>query len=291
MQKHWDEWPKWDTEHSFRTPRFQFVCSVSEFPGKTNSDKIAMLKDRHLLEIYRDLMVVERIGAIFEIGFFQGGMPLFLADMAAPNKIVAVDRYPPSDELTTLIARNNLSSSIELIGGVEQADVAKMRSILDAQFGSEPLDLIIDDCSHYYYETKACFEAFFGYLRPGGKYIIEDWAWTHWPGAQWQTSESHFHGMESMTNLIFELVMALGGNNGMISNVNILSCSCIIVTRGKNLPYKGSIDLRAMTNIAGGRQAELIVAAANAPIHKPPVAFSENWWSRIWQKTGLTKSR
>jgi SAM-dependent methyltransferase len=289
MKTPWDEWPKWDTEHSFRTPRFRFDCSVSDYTGKTDLDKIALLKDRHFLEIYRDLLVEERIGSVFEIGFFQGGMPLFLADMAKPNKIVAVDWQQPSAELTTLIARSNLSSSIELIGGVDQADTSRIRSILDAQFGSEPLDLIIDDCSHYYAPTKACFEALFGYLRPGGKYIIEDWAWTHWPGAPW---ESHFRGMESMTNLVFELVMALGSNYGMIARVDIVSCFCVIITRGKNLPYKGAIDLRAITNIAGERQAELIVTAANAPpsINLPSLN-NDNWWSRIWQKTGLAKSR
>jgi SAM-dependent methyltransferase len=262
MTSPWDEWPKWDTEHSFRTPRFRFDCSISDYTGKTSLDKITLLKDRNFLEVYRDLIAEKPLGSIFEIGFFQGGMPLFLADMVAPNKIVAVDWNAPSDELMTLIARNNLSSSIELVGGVDQADTGRIRSILDAQFGSEPLDLIIDDCSHYYAQTKACFEALFGYLRPGGKYVIEDWAWTHWPGDH---LESYFYGKESMTNLLFELVMALGSNYGMIASVNVVSCFCVIVTRGKNLPYKESIDLRAMTNIVGERQAKLIVTASIAP--------------------------
>jgi SAM-dependent methyltransferase len=261
MKTPWDEWPKWDTEYSFRTPRFRFDCSVSDYAAKTKMDKIALLKNRDFLDIYRDFIIEKPLGSIFEIGFFQGGMPLFLADMATPKKIVAVDWSPPSDELMTLIARNNLSSSIELIGGVDQADTGRIRSILDAQFGSEPLDLIIDDCSHYYAQTKACFEALFGYLRPGGKYVIEDWAWTHWPGAQW---EGYFYGKESMTNLAFELVMALGSNYGMIASVNIVSCFCMIVTRGKNLPYKEPIDLRAITNITGDRQAQLIVTTPNA---------------------------
>jgi SAM-dependent methyltransferase len=258
MKTPWDEWPKWDTEHSFRTPRFRFDYSISDYTGKTNLDKISLLKNRHLLDIYRDLTVEERIGSIFEIGFFQGGMPLFLADMAAPKKIVAVDWNPPSDELTTLIARNNLSSSIELIGGVDQADTGRIRSILDVQFGSEPLDLIIDDCSHHYAPTKACFEALFGYLRPGGKYIIEDWGWTHWPSAPWQTAESPYHGTESMTNLIFEQIMALGSTVGVIESVNVAYTACVIITRGENLPHKAQINLRGMTLLAGGRQANLI---------------------------------
>ncbi len=232
---------------------------MSDYSGKTNHEKITLLKNREFLEIYRNLIVDAPIRSIFEIGFFQGGMPLFLADMIAPEKIVAVDWFSASEELTSLIARNNLSSSIELIGDVDQADTGRIRSILDDQFGSEPLDLIIDDCSHYYAQTKACFEALFGYLKPGGKYIIEDWGWTHWPGAPWQTDESPFLGMESMTNLIFELVMALASDNSVISSIAIPSHSCVVITRGPNLSYKAPLDLGGMTHLADGRQAKLIV--------------------------------
>jgi SAM-dependent methyltransferase len=262
----WGKWPKWDGENSFSTPRFNFSCSVSDYSGKTSLDKIILIKNRELLEIYRNLTIDTPIRSVFEIGFFQGGMPLFLADMIAPEKIVAVDLFPPTEELTSLIARNGLSSSIELIGGIDQADTGRIRSILDGQFGSEPLDLIIDDCSHYYSQTKACVEALFGYLKPGGKYIIEDWGWTHWPGAPWQTDESPFVGMESMTNLICELVMALGSDDRTISGITIANQSCVILRRGVNLSYKAPIDLRGMTHLAGGRQAELIVTKTNASL-------------------------
>jgi SAM-dependent methyltransferase len=259
MKTAWGKWPKWDDENSFRTPRFNFSCSVSNYSGKTGLDKITLLKNREMLETYRNLSIDAPIRSVFEIGFFQGGMPLFLADMIAPKKIVAVDWFPPSEELKSIIVSNNLSSSIELIGDIDQADTGRLRSILDDQFGSEPLDLIIDDCSHYYPQTKACVEALFGYLKPGGKYIIEDWGWTHWPGAPWQTDESPFLGMESMTNLICELVMALGSDDRVISGITIANQACVILTRGENLPYKAPIDLRGMTHLAGGRQAELIV--------------------------------
>ena len=91
----------------FALPAFDLTVSLTDYTGKTDLDKIALLKNRQFVEIYRDLMVEKPLGSIFEIGFFQGGMPLFLADMAAPNKIVAVDWSPPSDELMTpQIARN-----------------------------------------------------------------------------------------------------------------------------------------------------------------------------------------
>ena len=93
----------------FALPAFDLNVRYLITIGKTNLDKIALLSESVSLETYRDLMVEERIESIFEIGFFQGGMPLFLADMQPRLKIVAVDWNPPSDELTTLIARNNLS--------------------------------------------------------------------------------------------------------------------------------------------------------------------------------------
>lgn len=253
-----DDWPKWVDEYSFQTPRFKFVCSVSDYSGKTDANEVSLLKDKSFLEIYAKKILNQEPRKILEIGFFQGGMPLLLADMLGPDKIVGVDRNEPSDQLLDLIQRNGLSSTIELIGGVDQADTERLRSIVDERFGAEPLDLIIDDCSHCYEQTKVCFESLFGYLRPGGKYIIEDWGWTHWPGAPWQTDDSPFAGMNSMTNLILELVMALGSSDHTIANIEVASWACVIVTRGHDLPHKAAIDLRAMTNLAGGRQANLI---------------------------------
>ena len=54
-----------------------------------------------------------------------------------------------------------------------------MREILDHEFVDESIDLVIDDASHLYVETKASFEELFPRLRPGGLFIIEDWASGH----------------------------------------------------------------------------------------------------------------
>lgn len=264
MNKHAEcEWPKWNQDETcLQTPQFKFSCSIADYTGRTDTDTVALLKDRRFLEFYLDLMA-DKPQSIFELGFFQGGMPLFLADTIAPKSIVAVDWNAPSKNLLGLIERSKLSTVIDLIGNVDQADTKRIRAILDERFGSEPLDVIIDDCSHYYPQTKACFEALFGYLRPGGKYIIEDWAWTHWPGTPWQTNESPFFGMESMTNLIFELTMAMGSDHNKISGINIHSHACVVVTRGENLVHKEPIDLGTMTNLADGRCAKLIVAGSS----------------------------
>lgn len=257
----WGAWPKWTSDNKFQTPRFKFSCSTTDYSGKTHANAIALLKDRELLDIYRDLTSDGQAQSILELGFFQGGMPLFLADMIAPRKIVAIDWYQPSEELAAIVEHDALP--IELIGGIDQADTDHIRSIVETSFGTEPLDLIIDDCSHYYPQTKACFEALFGYLRPGGKYIIEDWGWSHWPEAPWQTPQSPFHGKESMTNLVFELTMALASANGKIAGMNIVNRSFIVITRGEGLEHGQPLNLSAITKIYEGCPIGLVAKKAS----------------------------
>ena len=156
--------------------------------------------------------------------------------------------------------------------GLIKATQKLFRGIVESRFGKTPLDLIIDDCSHYYPQTKACFEGLFGYLKPGGKYVIEDWGWTHWPGEPWQSSRSHFHSMTPMTNLIFEIVMLLASNENMVSHIEIPSHACVIVTRGKDLTHGAKIDLDTLINIAGGREAKLITPACEN-VFEGPIKF------------------
>jgi hypothetical protein len=83
----WTEWPKWHGERSFRTPRFNFSCSISEYSGKTDIDNIILLKNRNLIDLYKNSILNTPADFIFELGFFEGGMPLFLVDMIKPKKL------------------------------------------------------------------------------------------------------------------------------------------------------------------------------------------------------------
>ena len=51
-----------------------------------------------------------------------------------------------------------------------------MLEIMDREFGDAPLDLVVDDASHLYDETKVALEVLLPRVRPGGLFIIEDWA-------------------------------------------------------------------------------------------------------------------
>jgi hypothetical protein len=64
---------------------------------------------------------------------------------------------------------------VEIVG---QTDTAALDRIVQDDFDG-PIDLIIDDASHFVSETRISFNALFSRLRPGGVYLVEDWSWAH----------------------------------------------------------------------------------------------------------------
>ena len=100
------------------------------------------------------------------------------------------------------------------------------------QHQGAPLDLVIDDASHLYGPTKASFEALFPLLREGGVYVIEDWAWEHWP-----SYGSPYHSWafdESPTRLAVQLVEATGTNRNLVARVDVFG-GLIAVHRGSDV--------------------------------------------------------
>lgn len=89
--------------------------------------------------------------------------------------------------------------------GLSQDDPA-LDDVLHDEF-PDGIDLIIDDASHQYEQTRKTFEIAFPHLKPGGLYVIEDWAWAHTQGQQ---EEDHpWYRRKALTNLVFELVVNL----------------------------------------------------------------------------------
>jgi SAM-dependent methyltransferase len=248
----WSKWPVWIDESHFRTQNFLFSGSVEKFDGTTSMNSVAILKHKQFIDIYRALLF-NGADYIFEIGYFQGGMALFLSDMIYPKKIVSIDRLPLPDKLDAAIACAKLQDVVRLYGNVLQDDVSKTKEILSHEFGSQALELIIDDCSHEYLNSKICFEEYFGYLKPGGRYIIEDWGWLHWPGEPWQSPQSPFSGKPGLTNLVFELIMTLGTCPDIISRVEVLSEFCVVVTRGPRLKHGEKVNL-GQSYLTAGRK-------------------------------------
>ncbi len=110
----------------------------------------------------------------------QGGSTALLSELADPEKLVALDLSPgPVPALVEYIDRRGLADSVRPHFGVDQSDRARVAEIVRREFGSRPLDLVVDDASHLYEASRASFETLFPLIRPGGLFVLEDWRWQH----------------------------------------------------------------------------------------------------------------
>ena len=147
-----------------------------ERPSQRGS--LTLLKSKRMVSVYRDLLAGFDRPNLVELGISQGGSVALLALMAQPRRMVAVELSDePITALAETLADQGLSETVRPHYGVDQADRARLAAIVSAEFGDEPLDVVIDDASHRYGPTVASFEVLFPRLRPGGLYVIEDWSW------------------------------------------------------------------------------------------------------------------
>lgn len=156
---------------------------------------------------------------IFELGLWDGGSLAFWCEVFHPKKIVGIDIEDRADSayFQKYVAQKNLSDRIRTHWNTSQTDRQALLDIVRSEF-TGPLDLVFDDASHLYEPTKISFETLFPLLRPGGLYVIEDWAWHHWEPFERPKS---WNPTAHLTRLIFENVEAVGTNRGAIASVTV----------------------------------------------------------------------
>lgn len=144
-----------------------------EYGIKTDAD-FFLAKPDGLVHDFLTLVDDAR-GNVVELGIFRGGSAALMALRAPAERIVVVDLCDAVDDLDRFIADRGLQARLRPHYQVDQSDRPALAAILDAEFGEAPLDLVIDDASHVLDPTRASFEEIFPRLRPGGRYLIEDW--------------------------------------------------------------------------------------------------------------------
>jgi predicted O-methyltransferase YrrM len=153
----------------------EFVTAWERRPSIAGS--FTLLKSDQMVESYRELLARFPDPRIVELGILQGGSVALLALVARPRKLVAIELdETPVEPLLDLIRERGWEGSVRPYFGVDQADRERVAAIVAGDFGGEPLDLVVDDASHVYGPSVASFEVLFPLLRPGGAYVIEDWA-------------------------------------------------------------------------------------------------------------------
>jgi len=101
---------------------------------------------------------------VLELGVHEGGSLEWIKSKLAPNpdsKVFGIDIKLPNREY---------SCGIEAMIA-NQANIQDLQRVISY---TGPLDLIIDDASHGFPETKISFEFLWDYITPGGIYAIED---------------------------------------------------------------------------------------------------------------------
>jgi Methyltransferase domain len=142
--------------------------------------------------------------------------------MLQPDRHVGVDNSERGDStyFKRWITARGLGDKVATHWGVDQSDQEELRDIAQQEFDG-PLDLVIDDASHFYAPTKASFEALFPLLRKGGLYVIEDWGWEHTqefvdPEHPWAKDK------KGLSSLVVELVEATGTmDKGLVESLTV----------------------------------------------------------------------
>jgi len=80
------------------------------------------------------------------------------------------------------------------------------------------------------------------YLRPRGLYILEDWAWAHWPGDTWQKSKAIPSSKPALSNLVFELCMLCASRPDIVSDIAVTT-NTVVLRRGDAALTPGTFDI------------------------------------------------
>jgi SAM-dependent methyltransferase len=192
-------------------------CGGLNRPPPSSDEIIYVHKNAVFVAALDEKLARLRPKFMIEIGILDGGSAIYWQHRYDLARLVAFDISPEAPPFTRYIARNKLTDTVRVHLGIDQADRDCIRAAIENDFGAKPVDAIVDDASHEYEATKAAFETAFPYLRAGGAYIIEDWAWGHthdWP-ADARANEP------LMSPLLCELMLVCGHGRGIIDKIDV----------------------------------------------------------------------
>lgn len=251
---------RWSADDEFVLDGTEYGCRpiAGYFPSTVQ--RLCIRKPRAAVERYESLLQELRPRSIFEAGIYEGGSAALIAQLARPEKLVAIDiNAEPSAGLEQFVREHEAGGSIAAHWGVDQSDQPRLERILAEELGSEPLDLVIDDASHLLAQSRTTFNTLFPRLRPGGSYLLEDWSWAH-------AAMNFWPQRTPLTVLVFEIVIASAHNPGLIERVEI-DRAWAVIRRGPEPADPGSFDVG---ELGGPTGQELIGGLTSAATKGPP---------------------
>jgi len=218
-----------DQEFSLGGENFVITVPVKERRLST-SDAFTIAKNEPYIRVYEELASAFSPRSILELGIFQGGSYVFLDKLFKPRRISAVEISPKP--VTPLLRYVADKEGRFVHFSTSQSDRKILEHIVPNELADE-LDLVVDDASHTYEQTKASFEILFPLLKPGGIYAIEDWSWAHSPN--YQAPDAPFSKRHALSNLLFEQLMLMG-STFLISEIRVWKFLYLIHKANTALP-------------------------------------------------------
>jgi hypothetical protein len=229
----------WTADDAFELAGTQYVLDQFGIRIGSEPERFCLAKVRRLVDRYVEFFTAFAPQTIVEVGILEGASTALFADLARPRKLVAIDRGEPSAKLLAFIERRELGEVISVFGGVDQADTGRVRSIVAQELGDAPLDLVVDDASHLLEPTRRTFNCLFPRLRPGGVYLLEDWA----TALRDDSPAALGPGERPLLDLVFEIVRAKGLEPQLFGDITVKG-GWVLVERG-TAPLDESFDIAA----------------------------------------------
>ena len=219
---------------------FRLQQSSDDATWDRGADCFVFYKDKRLVDEYQRFFGARqpfKPSHILELGLWHGGSVPFWFEIFKPEKLVGLDiaKRADSEYFKRYVSARGLKDRIKTFWGVDQADTAALRRIVNGDLGGT-LDMVIDDCSHLLRPTLASFNCLFPLVRPGGLYVIEDWAWEHW-----REFTDPMNGQEGLSRLVTAIAHATGTRTGIIRSLAVYS-GFAILERG-DAPLDASFKL------------------------------------------------
>lgn len=196
-----------------------FTFSLGSQKSDSCEDCFILWKDKGLIGQYKEFFSSydKSITNVLELGLWQGGSTVFWSEVLEPKKVVGLDNSGNADSdyfKKWLLSKSNID--VKTYWSIDQDSKDQLENIISKEFNNEPIDIVIDDASHLLSLTNQSIQNILPYVRSGGLYIIEDWAWYHWKDCVYKFP----HG-EGLSSLVYKIIQMVGSYTDVIRSVKV----------------------------------------------------------------------